>query len=193
MPPMDFPANPVVGQVYNGYVWSGTAWESANPNTISLTGQVIVANQAARDAMYPTPIQGNAVWRNDLGYAETYYTLYNSSTNTGGHPNGPGWFPTTGKHSVAAFAATQGTLVDPKNIIIKTGVASGTTNSTGVLTHTLPTPFPTACIAVIPLINQSVQMDAMIVEAGQSATTLQFFFPGAASVTRKMQYVAFGY
>lgn len=82
--PMDFPASPTVGQVYSGYVWSGVAWESANPQTISLTGQVIVANAGARDALYPSPVQGNAVFRNDLGYEQVYYGLYNVSTNPGG-------------------------------------------------------------------------------------------------------------
>lgn len=103
--PMDFPASPTVGQVYNGYVWSGVAWESANPQTISLTGQVIVANQTARDALYPSPVQGNAVFRSDTGAEETYYGLYNVSTNPGGRATA-GWYtnPSVGFWAAAASA-----------------------------------------------------------------------------------------
>ena len=90
--PMDFPSSPVVNQTYNGYVWSGTAWESANPNTISLTGQVIVADAAARNALYPSPVQGNAVFRSDLGYEEVYYAAHNATTNPGGRTPA-GWYP----------------------------------------------------------------------------------------------------
>lgn len=93
--PMDFPSSPSVGQVSNGYVWDGVAWLSATPNTISLTGQIIVANQAARDAAYPTPVQGNAVFRSDKGYVETYFAAYNASTNVGG-ATPAGWYPTDG-------------------------------------------------------------------------------------------------
>jgi hypothetical protein len=89
--PLDFPASPTVNQSYNGYVWSGTAWEAATPNAVSLTGQVIVADAAARDVLYPSPVQGNAVFRNDLGYEETYYGLYNASTNPGGRA-AAGWY-----------------------------------------------------------------------------------------------------
>jgi hypothetical protein len=90
--PLDFPASPTVNQSYNGYVWSGVAWEATTPNAVSLTGQVIVADAAARDVLYPSPVQGNAVFRADLGYEEIYYGLYNSSTNVGG-ATPAGWYP----------------------------------------------------------------------------------------------------
>jgi hypothetical protein len=90
--PLDFPASPTVNQSYNGYVWSGVAWEATTPNAVSLTGQVIVADAAARNVLYPSPVQGNAVFRNDLGVEETYYGLYNSSTNVGG-ATPAGWYP----------------------------------------------------------------------------------------------------
>lgn len=35
--PMDFPSSPTVGQQYNGYVWTGTAWDSTSAQPISLT------------------------------------------------------------------------------------------------------------------------------------------------------------
>lgn len=50
-----------------------------------------VADATARDALFPSPVQGNAVFRNDLGAVETYYGLYNSSTNPGGRDTA-GWY-----------------------------------------------------------------------------------------------------
>lgn len=35
--PMDFPSSPTVGQQYNGYVWTGTAWDSTSAQPISLS------------------------------------------------------------------------------------------------------------------------------------------------------------
>lgn len=49
------------------------------------------ADAAARDAAIPTPSQGTTIFRNDLGYAETYYALYNVSTNPGGR-TAAGWY-----------------------------------------------------------------------------------------------------
>lgn len=54
-----------------------------------------VADVAARLAKYPSPVQGNRVWRNDLGYEETYYSTYNLTTNPGGR-SPAGWYQTTG-------------------------------------------------------------------------------------------------
>jgi hypothetical protein len=44
----------------------------------------VVATAAERDAKFMAPTQGLQVWRNDLGVAETWYDLYNVSTNPGG-------------------------------------------------------------------------------------------------------------
>ena len=65
-----------------------TAYKAASPRT--------VANAAARNAMFPTPVQGNAVFRNDLGYIERYYGLYNVSTNPGGL-SVAGWYRDLGR------------------------------------------------------------------------------------------------
>ena len=35
--PMDFPSSPTIGQQYNGYVWTGTAWDSTSAQPISLS------------------------------------------------------------------------------------------------------------------------------------------------------------
>lgn len=51
-----------------------------------------VASAAARNALFPAPVQGNTVFRNDLGFSETYYELY-SVSNIGGATTA-GWYPT---------------------------------------------------------------------------------------------------
>lgn len=57
----------------------------------------VVANGTERDAKFMTPTQGLQVWRNDLGAVETYYGLYNASTNPGGR-DAAGWY-VTGKQN----------------------------------------------------------------------------------------------
>ena len=54
----------------------------------------IVASSAARDALYPIPVQGNTVFRSDLGIKQTYYAAYNASTNPGGKTPA-GWYNET--------------------------------------------------------------------------------------------------
>lgn len=51
----------------------------------------VVANQTERDTLYPTPVQGNTVFRADLGYKQTYYAAYNGTTNVGGRTPA-GWY-----------------------------------------------------------------------------------------------------
>lgn len=52
-----------------------------------------VANPAARDALFPTPVHGNRVFRNDLAAEEVYLGVYNATTNPSG-VSSPGWYPT---------------------------------------------------------------------------------------------------
>lgn len=51
----------------------------------------VVATSAERDAKFMSPTQGLQVWRDDLGAVETYYGLYNASTNPGGRDTA-GWY-----------------------------------------------------------------------------------------------------
>lgn len=46
---------------------------------------------AARDALYPSPSQGDRVWRRDLAVEEIYIGVYNASTNPYGAPSA-GWY-----------------------------------------------------------------------------------------------------
>lgn len=51
-----------------------------------------VANATERDSIYPAPVQGNTVFRADLGYEEKYYAAYNATTNPDGTTGTPGWY-----------------------------------------------------------------------------------------------------
>lgn len=57
---------------------------------IKLGSAVIVADTAARDALFPTPQQGDAVWNNNLNIEQRYYELL-SAANPGGR-NPAGWY-----------------------------------------------------------------------------------------------------
>lgn len=50
----------------------------------------IVDSDAERDTLYPVPVQGNTVFRSDLGRRQTYFELWNATTNPGGAPSA-GW------------------------------------------------------------------------------------------------------
>lgn len=55
-----------------------------------------VANATERDEKFPTPVQGNAVWRMDRMWEERYFELYNATTNGQGAAVA-GWYPVAGK------------------------------------------------------------------------------------------------
>lgn len=64
---------------------------SISTELAKLSNAGIVASEAERDALYPTPIQGNNVFRSDLGITQTYFDAYNSVTNPGGKATA-GWY-----------------------------------------------------------------------------------------------------
>ena len=68
-------------------VYDGTGWRS-------LSGVQVASGTANRDALLPSPIQGDTVFRNDLGMTETYFTAYGTA-NLGGAPVA-GWYPMAG-------------------------------------------------------------------------------------------------
>lgn len=83
----------------------------------------VVANANERDAKFMSPTQGLQVWRDDLGAVETYYGLYNSSTNPGGRDTA-GWYVT---NRVGGLIP-----IRPSTVTIASG--TGTTNSLGMVT-----------------------------------------------------------
>lgn len=82
----------------------------------------VVATSAERDAKFMSPTQGLQVWRDDLGAVETYYGLYNSSTNPGGRDTA-GWYTTNRTGSLIPLM--------PSSVTAVTG--SATVNSLGVV------------------------------------------------------------
>jgi hypothetical protein len=65
-------------------------WVAATSDPVNIG---VVASQSERDAQYPTPGQGMRVYRTDLGVTQTYYGLFNASTNPGGR-DAAGWYDT---------------------------------------------------------------------------------------------------
>ena len=82
----------------------------------------VVATSAERDAKFMSPTQGLQVWRDDLGAVETYYGLYNASTNPGGRDTA-GWYTDTRAMGLVP--------VRPNSVVIATG--TGSTNALGVV------------------------------------------------------------
>lgn len=91
----------------------------------------VVANATERDAKFMSPTQGLTVYRNDLGATETYYDLYNGSTNVGGR-SVAGWHLTPTRR-----------IIQQKQIIQTTEqtqtAASGLIDYTGVSVAITPT------------------------------------------------------
>lgn len=111
---LEYPSNPTVGQIFDDYIWNGYAWDGLgqanNVGTqiaaLNTASPKTVANQAARDALYPVPVQGNSVFRSDLGYIERYHDSYNSSTNKGGITPA-GWYRAgNGATAYATYVST---------------------------------------------------------------------------------------
>lgn len=92
------PSAPYAGQVIfetntlKTLVYASSAWqEVVNSTAAKEFTSPTVANQTARDALFPSPVQGNSVFRSDKGYEERYFGLYNSGSNPGGRP-AAGWY-----------------------------------------------------------------------------------------------------
>ncbi len=85
----------------------------------------VVATSAERDAKFMTPTQGVQVWRDDLGAVETYFGLYNASTNPGGRETA-GWYVDTRQTGLRP--------IQPSSAVIVSG--SGSSNSLGQISFT---------------------------------------------------------
>jgi len=111
------------GTLYLYYVDANSAqWVAATSDPVNIG---VVANQSERDAQYPTPGQGMRVYRTDLGVTQTYYGLYNASTNPGGR-DVAGWYNT--EKSVGLVP------IQPSTVTAVGGTA--TANSLGAITVT---------------------------------------------------------
>src|SRR6185369_5806930 len=77
----------------------------------------LASSDAARNAIFPAPVQGNLVDRPDKGYIEIYLALYNASTNPSG-ANAAGWYPLPGtmlgsSYGIASYTATTSPVTVP--------------------------------------------------------------------------------
>lgn len=104
---------------------------------------LVVADVAARTAKFPSPVQGNRVWRTNLGGIEAYYGAYNAGTNPGG-ATPAGWYPISGK-TPTFMAFGSGVLSVPNAVTtVLTNWATPRVNSgftswaSGVLTIATP-------------------------------------------------------
>jgi hypothetical protein len=71
----------------------GTAAPGWNPVAFRSEVIQIVSNSTARNTAYPSPVQGNSVFRNDLGLTETYYAAAGTANPGGATP--ADWYPMT--------------------------------------------------------------------------------------------------
>ena len=90
----------IADQASNDSRWrySGTAWV--------LSGIVTIPNNSSYP---PSPVLGDKVFRSDKGREETYYTLYNVTTNPGGKTTA-GWYQTGGNPEVGAVSYPSGVV-----------------------------------------------------------------------------------
>jgi hypothetical protein len=97
---------------------------------LNFSGQIpmLRANSSVqRDALFPTPQQGDTVSRTDRGWVEQYYALYSSALNPGGTP----------------------TLVPYDTVLDTVGTALTADTSTGRITATLSGRYRVKAINVV--------------------------------------------
>lgn len=108
---------------------------------------------------------------------------------------GGGWKYTAGGDVVTAWRTN--TVAAVKDLRLFTGLASGTTTSGGVLGHTFPSPFPTACVGVMLMQDNESGADddgnPVIVRASVSRTGFQTFWPRRGTASVNLAYIAIGY
>lgn len=134
----------------------------------------VVANGTERDAKFMAPTQGLQVWRDDLGAVETYYGLYNASTNPGGRDSA-GWYVNDRQTGLIPLKAS--------SILISGG--SATQNSMGTITFS-------GTSYVIPIgvfTNKYKSYRIVIHEVGSAAETdLGFRMTTAGSYHSSLYY-----
>ena len=82
------------------------SYASATDTKVNRSGRA-AASAADRNALIPTPVAGDAVFRTDKGYTERYYTEYHATTNKGG-ATPAGWYPEPGADIYGKLSKTDG-------------------------------------------------------------------------------------
>lgn len=113
------PSTPYAGQVIYE-TDSKLTWTYASGAWKLDTGiQPVVASAAARNAIFPSPVVGDSVWRSDLGYVETYYAAAGSPARAAG------W-----------YSGQDGGLVPITPASVAVGSGSATVSGNGLITFT---------------------------------------------------------
>lgn len=151
-----------------------------------MVGGVIYVRNATEMNALTGMILGDNCYRISDGKTYEYRT-----TAIGAPSNG--WYEATPLQSLRRMG--DNSLVTNVAPIIKTGRASGTTSGTGVLSYTFPEPFPNGCVAVNLQVYQTRAGDPALLGGGtsMSATGFDTFWPGLASASVAIPFIAIGY
>lgn len=113
--------------------------------TTGIGGAPRLANSdAERNAIYPTPVQGNAVNRPDKGWVEQYFAAYNATTNPAG-ATPSGWYPVSGATPLLSASRSNFTVNNGATVqFLSTGASieqlspGVSVSAAGVITITQP-------------------------------------------------------
>lgn len=159
----------------------GDKLESIKTDTV-----LAVADEAARDALYPTPMQGDAVWRNDLNIEQRYYGLY-SSANLGGKSI-PGWYAATSSYAVVIPTSATVTGTNATYSINEVGDVTFS-NATGI---TIDNVFPPTSLVASYYKRYKIIID--VTSINPITTNLRWnFTAGGAAVSTTYYYAANGF
>lgn len=132
----------------------------------------VVANVGERDAKFMTPSQGLQVWRDDLGAVETYFGLYNASTNPGGRDTA-GWY----------INGRAGALVPirPSTVTIATG--TGTTTALGAVNFSGATSISLNGVFTSQFTNYRIIISGLKANTGAYPALNGYFRAGSTNAT----------
>lgn len=88
-------------------------------NTINRRNSPLVASVTERTALFPSPVQGNRVYRSDTGYEEAYFAAYSAGSNPGG-ATPAGWYPVSGNLPSFSVERTQAQTVTSGSQVLTT-------------------------------------------------------------------------
>jgi hypothetical protein len=120
-----------------------TRLSAVESRTTKLEGAnaIRVLSMAERDSAFPSPVQGNTVFRADLGYEQKYFESFNAVTVPDGTTGTPGWYEVKSEKSareIAHLAASNPAngihAVNRRDATTSTALSSGTIQ----LTHFTP-------------------------------------------------------
>ena len=101
---------PTIPAGYLLYATISVPTSAANAAACTVVVPQVVTSVAIRNAQFVNPVQGSQFWRNDLGRMETYFALYNLTSNPGGKVT-PGWYQTAGNAEPASVTLGSGITV----------------------------------------------------------------------------------